>query len=189
MSTSRVNPEAGWVDGRKLERGTNGRPLCRRCRVEVPKGRRTFCSNDCVHEWKLRTQPDYLRIETFKRDRGVCAICGCDTEQLRRILGAFERETESRWSYGDDNGKRPFRSVGWPEVYALYRALSFVPRRSLWDADHIVPVVEGGGECGLDNIRTLCVPCHKDVTRELARRRAEARRSPEPPTMFNGGDV
>jgi len=47
--------------------------------------------------------------------------------------------------------------------------------RSWWDADHIQPVVEGGGGCGLDNYRTLCVPCHKAETAELARRRAKAR--------------
>ena len=34
----------------------------------------------------------------------------------------------------------------------------------LWDADHIVPVCEGGGMCGLENIRTLCLKCHKDIT-------------------------
>jgi len=44
-------------------------------------------------------------------------------------------------------------------------------RSSGWDADHIVPVCEGGGQCGLDNYRTLCHPCHKRVTRELAARR------------------
>jgi len=27
-------------------------------------------------------------------------------------------------------------------------------RKSLWDADHIIPVIEGGGECDLANIRT-----------------------------------
>ena len=32
------------------------------------------------------------------------------------------------------------------------------------DADHIKPVYEGGGSCGLDNIRTLCIACHKKNT-------------------------
>jgi len=39
-----------------------------------------------------------------------------------------------------------------------------------WQADHINPVAEGGGECGLENYRTLCVPCHRDVTRQLMSR-------------------
>ncbi|KAK6925073.1 HNH endonuclease [Dillenia turbinata] len=33
-----------------------------------------------------------------------------------------------------------------------------------WHADHIVPVFLGGDECRLENMRTLCVACHADVT-------------------------
>ncbi|WP_260473131.1 HNH endonuclease signature motif containing protein [Edaphobacter aggregans] len=40
-------------------------------------------------------------------------------------------------------------------------------RRSLWDADHILPVAEGGGQCDLDNIRTLCLLCHREATAQL----------------------
>jgi hypothetical protein len=40
----------------------------------------------------------------------------------------------------------------------------------LWDADHILPVAEGGGECDLDNIRTLCLLCHRTATKELRAR-------------------
>lgn len=49
--------------------------------------------------------------------------------------------------------------------------------RSLWEADHIVAVVEGGGECGLEGFRTLCLRCHRLETAKLAKRRAEARRA------------
>jgi 5-methylcytosine-specific restriction enzyme A len=40
----------------------------------------------------------------------------------------------------------------------------------LWQADHINAVIEGGGECGLDNLRTLCTKCHLSVTNELRTR-------------------
>jgi 5-methylcytosine-specific restriction endonuclease McrA len=43
-------------------------------------------------------------------------------------------------------------------------------RRSLWDADHILPVAEGGGECDLDNLRTLCLLCHRQQTLRLQQR-------------------
>jgi 5-methylcytosine-specific restriction endonuclease McrA len=39
--------------------------------------------------------------------------------------------------------------------------------RSLWEADHIIPVIEGGGECDLDSIRTLCLRCHRKATAAL----------------------
>jgi 5-methylcytosine-specific restriction endonuclease McrA len=47
-------------------------------------------------------------------------------------------------------------------------------RKSLWDADHIVPVVEGGGECDLSNMRTLCLKCHRIHTASLRTRRGKA---------------
>ena len=50
-------------------------------------------------------------------------------------------------------------------------------RSTLWEVDHTIPVVEGGGSCGLDNLRTLCWRCHKGETRKLAARRARKRRT------------
>jgi hypothetical protein len=35
-----------------------------------------------------------------------------------------------------------------------------------------LPVVEGGGECDLQNLRTLCLICHRQQTLELRRRLA-----------------
>src|SRR5579863_10082778 len=74
VSTSRTMP-GGFVDRSALEKGPTGRNLCRWCNLEVPARRSTFCSAWCVHEWRLRTDPGYLREQVFKRDRGVCAIC------------------------------------------------------------------------------------------------------------------
>jgi hypothetical protein len=52
----------------------------------------------------------------------------------------------------------------------MWGVRSVTARRSLWDADHILPVAEGGGECDLDNLRTLCLMCHREATAELRRR-------------------
>jgi 5-methylcytosine-specific restriction protein A len=149
MSTSRMMP-GGWVDRKNIPRGTNGRGLCRWCSLEVPPRRFTFCSDYCVHEWKLRSQPGYLREQILKRDRGVCVHCGLDTirehRKLKRARGAAR--------------------------LALMQHCGFLTRmrKSLWDADHILPVTEGGGECDLDNIRTLCLRCHRVVTAQLRER-------------------
>src|SRR6202051_3663885 len=92
----------GWVVSSELECGPAGRPLCRWCRTEVPKGRRTFCSENCVHEWKLRTDPGYLRDKVFARDRGVCAKCGVDTMRLRgdmrKLDFAARRQFLKQWN-------------------------------------------------------------------------------------------
>ena len=46
-------------------------------------------------------------------------------------------------------------------------------RKTWWEADHILAVVEGG-DSNLDNVRTLCIPCHRAVTKELRERRKKA---------------
>jgi len=140
----------GWAVPSALERGPGGRALCRWCRSEVPKGRRTFCRDACVHEWKLRTDPGYLREHVFARDRGVCAQCGVDTIALRRDMRkldfAARRQFLRKWKLSADS------------------------RKSFWDADHIVPVAEGGGQCDLSNMRTLCLLCHREATGALRAR-------------------
>jgi 5-methylcytosine-specific restriction endonuclease McrA len=40
----------------------------------------------------------------------------------------------------------------------------------VWDADHIVPVSEGGGLCGLEGMRTLCRKCHGSESGKLRKR-------------------
>jgi 5-methylcytosine-specific restriction endonuclease McrA len=52
----------------------------------------------------------------------------------------------------------------------VFWGLKKLNRRSLWDADHILPVAEGGGECDLRNLRTLCLRCHRLATAELRER-------------------
>jgi 5-methylcytosine-specific restriction protein A len=147
MSTVRKTP-GGWIRKTK-ERGPNGRGICRWCKQEVPLRRRTFCNDHCVHEWRLRTNPGYLRLQVLKRDRGVCAVCGLDTlEFYRRLQRVPARKRK-----------------------ALSRKLDLhARRRSFWDADHILPVAEGGGECDLSNIRTLCLWCHEKHTAALRQR-------------------
>jgi 5-methylcytosine-specific restriction enzyme A len=142
--------EGGYVKPSEVERGPSGRPLCRWCRAETPKGRRTFCSDSCVHEWRLRTDPGYLRDKVFDRDKGVCAKCGIDTVavrmDMRKLDFAARRLLLKQWGLREGS------------------------RKSLWDADHVVPVAEGGGQCDLSNMRTLCLRCHREATAALVKR-------------------
>ena len=148
-ATQRVR-RGGPARGLALPKGENGRNLCRWCNLEVPKGRQTFCSEWCVEQWRLRTDMSYLRERTFARDRGVCSQCSVDTlaefNHMKRQRGTGRTRALAKWG------------------------LRAMTRKSLWDADHIVPVVEGGGGCDLANIRTLCLLCHRKVTTELRER-------------------
>src|ERR1700710_2201115 len=83
----------GRIKPKSLEIGPLGKPLCRWCDLEIlAKRRRTFCSDYCVHQHRLRTDPGYLRDQVFARDHGVCALCDADTiaiyNALKRSRGA-----------------------------------------------------------------------------------------------------
>jgi 5-methylcytosine-specific restriction enzyme A len=82
-------------------------------------------------------------------------MCGTDTQscyfELKRARGPKREKLLARWG------------------------LRKLNRTSLWDADHITPVAEGGGECDLDNLRTLCLTCHRQKTSELRERLGKAR--------------
>ena len=119
--------------------------------------RRTFCSDACVHEWRLRSSTSYLRDCVLDRDRGICALCGLDTVRLRQKV--------MRLPFADR--MRELKRM-------LDAGLVHRRRKSWWEADHILPVVEGG-DSNLDNLRTLCIPCHRGLTRALAARRRNGR--------------
>lgn len=166
------------VDGREY-------PACRNCGGACLPPRRTFCggtlaslSRDgrirkpgtgCVHAWALRSWPDYARRHVLARDGGVCAACGTDTIMLRAAFTCMMRASPA---YTRD-----------PDALVIGAAVAIgytrgdLGRLSLWEADHIVPVAEGGGETGLENLRTLCLPCHRRATAALAKRMAARRRA------------
>ena len=102
----------------------------------------------CVDEYNA-SDPRELRRRIRKRDKGVCRACGLDTRKL-------SREVRGR-------GRRK-----------RLRELGFKARGSLWELDHIVPLIDGGGH-EPENLQTLCVPCHLAKSAEENRLRAQAR--------------
>ena len=162
MSTRR---RADGVYSSPAPRDAAGNKLCRNCRGPLPKGKPHNCSPECSEEWRGKTSPSYMRYLVHKRDRGICALCGLDCDALWEAVKWVNKHLNCEYSWDHKSERIEFKYAfgfqRWPG--------------ELWDADHITPVVEGGGECGLDNYRTLCIPCHKKETAELARRLAENR--------------
>jgi 5-methylcytosine-specific restriction endonuclease McrA len=109
------------------------------------------------------TEYFHISSQTHKsilnRDHGICALCGIDTLMLHEAIsyvGAKFAAFAPSWGHP-------------PEFWQFRRAIgkraSRWPR-SLWDADHILPLSEGGTD-ELGNLRTLCLKCHAAETRKL----------------------
>ena len=210
MSTSRYTNGLRKYPHR-TGRGPNGRPLCRVCGQEVAKGRRTFCAQACANRYLLETDGAALRRLVFERDKGVCSICELDCDALYREHKAALKSIKARydarvWRDGilaklrDDwtnsESQKQYRELMLDlsrEENAARTAYTHELREqgwnvwnAYWNADHIVPVCEGGGECGLDNLRTLCVKCHKKETAKLAAKRAASREEEFTQQVLNG---
>ena len=142
------------ISANLLPKDDNGLTCCRWCGKGVKPPRRTMCSPECVHELQIRTNGRYLRECVYQRDKGVCDICKIDTKKIAKE--ALQLNTKEREEYLKSYSISLKRKI-WKRKHG----------GGLWDADHIIPVKEGGGQCGLENIRTLCIKCHKGVTKEL----------------------
>lgn len=149
-------------------RGPNGFRLCRFCKQEVHPPRKTFCSDNCVHEWKLRSSTKYLREHIYKRDLGVCNACKSDTRLQKIKLENILKEC-------GNNEKHP----KYQGVLAMLKLTIKEARSSLWHGDHIVPIESGGGECGLENYQTLCIACHKSKNAGQASYRIKSIKPPK----------
>lgn len=157
--------------------------LCRWCGLDVKRldtRRRTFCSDECVHEFMIRSNNSYVRQYIGKRDNYTCQICGLDCRGFLRKLWRYVNEHRDRleadWIHrGPAYEKVKFRELKKQleiEFFDSYNMewVNTHGRSTFYDIDHILPVVEGGHQCGEDNLRLLCLGCHRKETKELRKR-------------------
>jgi 5-methylcytosine-specific restriction protein A len=170
---------------------------------QIPKPpRQTWFSQACVDGWREKNDPGYIRQQMLKRDKGICALCGVDCVKIQKTVQRLQHLLRCS---PPDHGQRKFReghSYNGQFLRSKYdRCLAIwqrwrhkritaarnrleriraqgwnLDRKTQWDADHILPVIEGGGLCGLVSMQTLCVPCHKEKTKQHAKDRAQRRR-------------
>ncbi len=147
---------------------------CRLCEEPLPQGRISWCSEECRESFYLVASSSVLRYHVYQRDRGVCATCNTDCSELEKRV------------YGYDTMQKlpnPSSAVkhSYHQVMAMRRemhSLGFTvgsKNRSFWDADHVV-ALEEGGDWRLENVQTLCQPCHREKTSEHTGRRARIKR-------------
>lgn len=123
---------------------------CRGCHQPVPKGRHSWCGDECFNKF----HPVMVRRAVDLRDKKVCQLCGLDVPVALKAW----KLSRPPFKFGDETWQAWRRSK--PKV----------------EYDHTVPFAEGGLTV-LTNMRTLCVPCHRKVTKEFAAKRAAARKA------------
>jgi hypothetical protein len=118
---------------------------------------------NCVREYSA--QAFTFRDQVKQRDGEVCAACGRDCAAEREAWYATRPDPDYEHTSYEERWTRD----------EVWRALE----PPGWDADHIVPL-EDGGEHLLANAQTLCKPCHHVKTAEENSARAARRRGDAP---------
>lgn len=130
-----------------------GQGHCRWCGEACEPHRRWH--GPCVTAYKIACWPSEARFAAWVKDKGVCQGCALDlaaaahAEYPHRATVESFRKTLPNWG----------------------------PK---WHCDHIRPLIEGDGTdlsfWAVENLRVLCVPCHKKETKALAGRLAAKRK-------------
>lgn len=149
---------------------------CRLCRRRLPNHRRGYCTDECQSAYLMATSSQYVRLRVFEIDEGVCRGCGLDCDATeKRLWGYSTMQKMAPKSSPIQRGMLAPMELRVALVTSL-RSFGFVLSPSkvetLWQADHIVPVVDGGSFL-IENLQTLCQVCHKGKTTTESAMRAK----------------
>jgi hypothetical protein len=127
----------------------------------------TYCSFECAEEGRLKRGGMYsssnIRSQIFTLESGICQLCHIDANAIFLRISSLQPAERLN----------ALINAGWtlPKgPKALQNLLQDPKEGDFWQADHIKAVAEGGGGCGLENLRTLCTPCHQQETAKLRAR-------------------
>ena len=163
-----------------LDRNHAGEKICIMCGKPLTGRKQTWCGDpQCWQlQWIRSGDQSEMRRYLFEKEKGICQRCGTDCEMIREVAKWLLRH-----HIVDGRGKEigttsdtclglgmlsEFQKLGFP-IKVTYHGLH------TWEADHIVPLAEGGTHHE-DNLQTLCIACHKQDTKELAGRLAKKRK-------------
>jgi len=165
----------------EVKRDADGKKLCLLCNQRLTGRKRRWCSWDCSHKAYLQCSPGSMRAAVRERDKGVCVRCGMDCEKIRQEL--LTLKAKYGWTSEGQAAYRLYVAL----IYGAW-ALGF----TLWQMNHKQAVAEGGEIWGLENVETLCIPCHQEHTKMLRKRLAwrgkgRVRNAPVPSNLYLGG--
>ncbi len=156
------------------ERNKAGERICIMCGKALTGRQERWCGdNECSRlVWIRSGDQGAMRRYLEGKEKGICQECGMDCGLLKCVVDWVvrnESEKETSGSCFDGMTLKGLRDINVP--IKITSASTYVT----WEADHIIPLAEGGTHHE-DNIQTLCIRCHKKDTAELHRRLAEKRK-------------
>lgn len=122
-------------------------------------------ADDVIAALAVPTDEDSRMLREF--DHHVTGVWNCRTPEAK---AACRQRALDKWKLAVAELWRHIRNLIEWDHPLLARALDRHDPPALWECDHIVPVAEGGGSCGLDNLRTMCRDCHTRETKALRQR-------------------
>jgi 5-methylcytosine-specific restriction endonuclease McrA len=141
----------------------------------------------CDDFWRLSSGPGsrqcawcLSRIDKTNKRIRYCSD-DCQSEVYRRLVPGHVRTL--LWER--DEGRCGICGVECRDWHwRIIDGVRVEDTRPDWQADHVVPVEQGGSFCGLDNYQTLCENCHKCKTAEQVGRKAKRRQEAEQLPLF-----
>nr|CCD15802.1 unnamed protein product [Trypanosoma congolense IL3000] len=122
-----------------------------------------FCSGACRSAFYVKRSSSAARRGVQEADRGICSVCQVDCELIYMLVSA----AGSRKNREDVLEKLHPQLRHHPALFN--RIVEHPTPGNIWNADHILPVSQGGGAANIDNLQTLCVACHADKTSKEAK--------------------
>lgn len=132
--------------------------FCTWCEKTVPTNRRRWCSEECTRSAMFYCFPQDPAPKMYRlifTQEFACKACGLSfEEEIRKLIKKrYDSHNKFLIKYGHKPEKITLHYLGYGTG-------------DKWQTDHIVPVHKGGAGIDPNNLQVLCVPCHREKTKE-----------------------
>ena len=165
-------------------------PVCGKDKSEFEGRMRVYCSVSCREEYASKyTSWTEVRSKILNRDKSTCQECGANSDKLRKEAEKKYEEELKLWIRDNKETIQSVRDACLVELskrfqqdYDIIMGDRSLVERHCWkfrssvpekksgkyvelEIDHIKAVCLGGDMWDEENLRALCIDCHKKKTK------------------------